>query len=60
MEKRESIMVEIDFKREIIKVRIEDDYIPEYDLRVEKRIREIVKEYFPHRIIQTEEKLERI
>jgi len=51
MDKKESIMVEIDFKREVVKVRMESDYIPDYDRQVENRIKEIVKEYFPHRII---------
>ncbi len=48
--RQEAIMVEIDFKREVVKVRMEADYIPDYDRQVETRIREIVKEYFPNRI----------
>ncbi len=59
MENNKSVMVEINFRREVVKVRIEDDYIPDYDRQVETRIREIVKEYFPHRIIEPLEQKER-
>jgi len=50
--RQEAIMVEIDFKREVVKVRMESDYIPDYDRQVEQRIREITKEYFPHRLTE--------
>lgn len=49
---KESVYVKVDFKNEVIEVKINDTFIPEYNREAEKRLHYLVETYFPHRTFE--------